>query len=277
MALIQADFFSEALMRTVTIQAVIPVDKISEPGTKKREKKPFKTLYLLHGIYGNYTDWVTGTRIMRWAQDRNLAVVLPSGENHFYIDCEKSNEFYGKFIGEELVRVTRELFPLSDKREDTFIAGLSMGGYGAVRNGLKYHHTFGCIAGLSSAFILEKALRSEEGENNPLIERRSYYESVFGDLSRLRGSDKDYKALALRLKKEGAKIPKIYLACGLDDFLLQENLDYRDFLEKNEIEVTFETGPGNHEWDFWDTYMKKVLDWLPLEEKSEGISSGNVK
>lgn len=277
MAFIQADFFSESFMRTVTIHAIVPVDKVFEPGKKKRERKPFKTLYLLHGIYGNYTDWITGTRIMRWAQDRNLAVILPSGENHFYIDCEKSNEFYGKFIGEELVQVTRDLFYLSDKREDTFIAGLSMGGYGAIRNGLKYHNTFGCIAGLSSALVLEKAMNSVDGEEIPLIDRRSFYESVFGDPGKLKGSDKDCKALALKLKQEGKRIPKIYLACGSEDFLLRENLDFRDFLKENGIDVTFVEAPGAHEWDFWDTHIKKVLDWLPLEEEQEGIGSGNVK
>ena len=127
MALVQVDFFSEKLMRTVTINAIIPVDKkLNQPNKK------FKTLYLLHGIFGNYTDWVCGTRIQRWAQDHDLAVIMPSGENKFYVDNENSHEYYSQFIGEELVSITRAMFPLSQRREDTFIAGLSMGGYGAI-------------------------------------------------------------------------------------------------------------------------------------------------
>ena len=128
MALIQADFFSKSLMRTVTINVIIPTDKAVFPGMAKPEKKPLKTLYLLHGIFGNYTDWVTGTRLQSWAQDRGLCVVMPSGDNHFYVDNPESESYYGKFIGEDLVEFTRDTFQLSDKREDTFIGGLSMGG-----------------------------------------------------------------------------------------------------------------------------------------------------
>ena len=137
MALIKVDFFSQSLMRTVTINALIPVDKVIEE-EQEFKRKQYKTLYLLHGIFGNYTDWICGTRIQRWAQDHDLAVIMPSGENKFYVDNEKSHEYYSKFIGEELVDVTRRLFPLSKQKEDTFIAGLSMGGYGEITNGLKY-------------------------------------------------------------------------------------------------------------------------------------------
>ena len=99
MALIKVDFFSQSLMRTVTINALIPVDKVIEE-EQEFKRKQYKTLYLLHGIFGNYTDWICGTRIQRWAQDHDLAVIMPSGENKFYVDNEKSHEYYSKFIGE---------------------------------------------------------------------------------------------------------------------------------------------------------------------------------
>ena len=83
MALIQANFISKSLLRTVPIQVILPVDKFSMTGAPQAEQKPFKTLYLLHGILGNYTDWVSGTRIQRWAEERNLCVVMPSGDNAF--------------------------------------------------------------------------------------------------------------------------------------------------------------------------------------------------
>lgn len=152
----EVNFFSKALMRPVTMNVILPVDKVFFGEETEEENKPFKTLYLLHGVMGNYTDWVTGTCIKRWAEEKNLAVVMPSGANMFYMDHPNANENYSEFIGKELVKITRRMFPLSHKKEDTFIAGLSMGGYGAIRNGLKYHDTFGYIAGLSSAMILEK-------------------------------------------------------------------------------------------------------------------------
>ncbi len=276
MALLQVNFFSNCLMRTVTVHAVIPADKRNFDGKLIREKKPFKTLYLLHGLLGDDTDWICGTRIQRWAQDQNLAVIMPAGENHFYVDSEYSGERYGEFIGKELVEFTRDLFPLSDKREDTFIAGLSMGGYGAVRNGLKYHDTFSHIAGLSSGFIQEGVLASKENDSF-FTGSRKFYTSVFGNLENLEGSDKDYRALIRNLKAEEAEIPKIYLCCGTEDFLLQANRDYRDFLQEEQIDFTYEEGTGSHDWDFWDTYIKRVLDWLPLENAAQGISSGNVR
>lgn len=275
MALVQVDFISKSLMRTVTINAIVPVDKLSMPGTPVREKKPFKTLYLLHGIFGNYTDWVTGTRIQAWAQERNLVIIMPSGENKFYVDNPLSGEMFSQFIGEELVQVTRDLFPLSTKREDTYIAGLSMGGYGAIINGLRFHETFSHICALSAAFILDRVLTSTNDDPSP-TNRRSYYESIFGDLDKLIGSEKDYKALITQLKKENVDIPKIYMACGTEDFLIEQNRDYHDFLVKNNVDVTYVEGPGAHTWTFWDTYIYKILEWLPLENSSEGIHSGNV-
>lgn len=132
-------------MRTVTVNAIIPFDRITFPGMPEPRTDHFPTLYLLHGIFGNYTDWVSGTCIQRWAEEKGLAVIMPSGENHFYVDCEANGERFSEFIGQELPEQMRRLFPLSDKREETFIGGLSMGGYGAIYNGLRFHDTFGYV------------------------------------------------------------------------------------------------------------------------------------
>lgn len=241
----------------------------------EREDKPFKTLYLLHGIFGNYTDWVSGTNIQRWAEEKDLAVVMPSGDNMFYVDQEASHNYYGEFIGQELVEITRKMFPLSDKREDTFIAGLSMGGYGAIRNGLKYHDTFGYIGGLSSAMLIDGL--EERTNNEPFfIERKDFAESFFGDLSKVKESDKNPEWLVKKLTAEQAELPKMYLACGTEDSLLEPNRKFRDFLLASGMDVTYEEGPGGHEWDFWNRHIKKVIDWLPLVDTEAGMNSGNV-
>ena len=268
MAFMQVNFFSRCLSRQVTVNAVVPVGKFHMPGMPEREKKPFKTMYLLHGIFGNYSDWLVGSRIVPWAEERNLAVIMPSGDNSFYVDHEKSGAMYGEFYGRELIDVTRELFPLSDKREDTFIAGLSMGGYGAMRNGLKYHETFSSIAALSGALVRDN-IASSTNDTPTIIGRRSYFESVFGDLDKLVGSDKDPKALVTMLKNSGAPFPSIYIACGTEDFLIEPNRDYHKFLQENGVEHTYVEGPGAHTWDFWDEYILKVLNWLPLEKLPE--------
>lgn len=275
MALIQVNFMSKTLMRTVPVNVILPVDKLAFPGEPEHDARPFKTLYLLHGIFGNYTDWVSGTKLQRWAEEKDLAVVMPSGDNSFYVDQPAAHNFYGEFIGRELVEMTRRMFPLSPRREDTFLGGLSMGGYGALRNGLKYHDTFGCIAGLSSATIVD-GIDQRTDDAPVFFHGRTFAERIFGDLSRVAGSDKDPAWLAAQLAAAGQPLPKIYLACGSGDALLEGNRRLRDALAAAGADLTYEEGPGGHEWDFWNREIKKVIDWLPLGGSAAGINSGNV-
>ncbi len=274
MAFIQMNITSYSLMRTVPVNVILPADKFS--WDQKREKgKKYKTLYLLHGVFGNYTDWVNGTRIQRFAEERDLAVIMPSGDNAFYLDHEARNDYYGNYIGKELVELTRNIFPLSEKREDTYIGGLSMGGYGAIRNGLKYNDTFGAIIGLSSGLILE-GIEKRTDEGKFFLESRSYAKECFGELEGIMETDKNPEFLVKKIREDGGKMPDIYLACGLSDGLLEANKKFADFLRENKVNVTFETGEGGHDWDFWDTYIKKALDWLPTDSLSKGVNSGNV-
>lgn len=275
MAFIQMNVLSKALMRTVPVNVILPVDKMVFPGMPEREEKPYKTLYLLHGVFGNYTDWVCGTRIQRFAEENDLVVVMPSGDNAFYVDQPAGNNFYGRFVGEELVELTRKMFPLSRKREDTFIGGLSMGGYGALRNGLKYSDTFGYIVALSGAFLIEEMV-GRTRDDVFFFESKSYTEACFGDLTKLLDSDKNPKKLVMDLKKSGKALPEIYMACGDKDSLLPVNKQMAAFLKEQGAAVTFEVGHGAHEWDFWDKYIKKAIDWLPTEAGSLGVNSGNV-
>lgn len=259
MALIQVNFISQALRRTVPIQVILPVD--CHPLSKiAPQEKPFKTLYLLHGIFGNHTDWVTNTRIQKWAEAKNLAVVMPAGDNAFYLDYPETGNLYGEFIGRELVEITRRMFPLSCKREDTFIGGLSMGGYGALRNGLKYHETFSHIAVLSGALHML--------ENTDIRPVSKEY-SCFGDLKEAIKSDKNPRVLLQTLRQKiqddpTVSFPKIYQTCGTEDFLFDVNCVYRDLLQSYGIDLTWEALPGHHDWDFWDMTIRRVLDWLPL-------------
>ncbi len=278
MAVIKMTFMAETLGRTVPLTMILPTDKSYMEGMPRREEgKPYKTLYLLHGILGDDTDWLYGTRISRWAMDKDLCVVMPSGENLFYIDHEETGTLFGEFIGRELVEFTRKSFPLSHKREDTYIGGLSMGGYGALRNGLKYSDTFGAIIGLSSAMVVDETLPIENPHPHFASERQEWKQAVFGrDLNAVLETDKNVRVLVKQLLKEGKPFPDIYLACGTEDFLYEKNVSFVNFLRENNVPVRFDTAPGAHEWDFWDTHIKKALDWLPLEEGGAGRTSGNV-
>lgn len=267
MALIQMNYFSPALMRTIQVQVVLPVDKM-RAGTSDPEPKKFKTLYLLHGVLGSNMDWISGTSIQRWAENRDLAVVMPSGENSFYFDHTASNtpnENYGTFIGEELPAMMRKTFPLSSKREDTFIGGLSMGGYGALHNGLKYSDTFSRIIALSGAIQMFKDTGGGVfGELN-----------VFGDRKAAAKTDLNPE-VALKEAKARGNVPEIFMATGTEDGLYTINEQLKDKLEKEGVSVTWKPGPGQHNWDFWNTKILEALNWLPLPAPVHGISSGHV-
>ena len=256
MALMQITYQSQALQRNVPLQVILPVDNWTQDGKFLPEKK-FKTLYLLHGYLGNCSSWVSNTRIQRWAEEHDLAVVMPSGDNSFFVDRPATGNCYGQFIGEELVEMTRRMFPLSRKREDTFLGGLSMGGFGAIRNGLKYRDTFGAVISFSGALALF--------DSTPTEENLAFAEGLFGDVEKAKESDKNPIWLTKQLagKKD---LPKIYICCGTEDPLLPCSRGYRDLLKACGIACTYEEGPGGHDWDFWDTYIKKVIEWLPLDK-----------
>lgn len=262
MALIEVNFVSKQLLRTVTFTAVIPLDGLAKTTSTSNNK--FKTLYLLHGSFGNHTDFISGTRIQKWADEHQLAVIMPAGENQFYIDKPKFSEYYGAFVAKELVEFTRDLFPLSTKKEDTYIAGLSMGGYGAIVNGLKYHDTFGAIGALSPGLILDDvlnqtALFDDIGIALPLCD---YY---LDGLESVKDSDKDYYYLVDQLQQSGIEFPKLYMAMGKDDFLIDPVRTFNSYLTKHQIDVTYVEGEGQHDWDFWDTYLQKFIEWLALK------------
>ena len=272
MALIQVNYLSKALFRTVPVNVIIPSDKISFE-TMDYLPAPeggYPTLYLLHGLLGNYTDWVSGTRIQRWAEDAGLAVVMPSGDNSFYVNGQTANNDYGAFIGEELPRVMRQMFPLSRRREDTFIAGLSMGGFGAIRNGMKHAETFSRIIGLSGAIhFFDPDYESVAGE-----------ESAFGSLVEAAKTDKNHHVALEQLKERVAagevEAPAFYLACGTQDSLVGVNRSFRSDVEAAGFDVTWDEEDRGHDWDFWDSQIRKVIDWLPLGQAEGGMGSGNV-
>lgn len=252
MAYATIQFNSRFLNRTVEFQAILPEPYLG--------KEPLKTLYLLHGAWDNSYDWIRYSRLPLWVREKNLAVILPTGENRFYVDNPRSLEYFSRFIGEEMVEFTRALLPLSHRREDTFIGGLSMGGYGTIVNGLRYRDTFGRIAALSPALRLDQF--PPEAAPDSFLLQRCYLEDTFGPLDQVPGSDMDYMALAARTPKD--RCPGIYLCCGTEDKLLPCTRAFRDRLRQLDLPLTYEEGPGGHDWIFWDQFLQRILAWLPL-------------
>ena len=126
MALLRADFYSNYLKRNVMLTAVIPVDKMEGESARKAGAAQYRTVYLLHGLFGRDVDWIDRTHVVETAEARDIALIMPSGEDGLYLNKPEIDEWHSKFISEELIEVTRHLFPLSSKREDTALAGISM-------------------------------------------------------------------------------------------------------------------------------------------------------
>jgi len=258
LAVIHSNFFSMARGGIVDFTAVLPVDAHVNPKAGYH-KGPFKTMYLLHGYHGNQDDWITKTRIAELASRDGYAVIMPGCQNRFYVDSEALNEHHSRFIGEELVDVTRKMFHLSHKREDTVLAGLSMGGYGAIINGLKYSETFGAVIALSSALVTEE-LAQATPDKPMAVGTYDYFCTTFGDLKKLPGSDKDPKAAAK--KALNTNPPRIYLSCGTEDGLYAHNADYHRYLNEIGYPHTYIQKPGDHNWGYWDAEIAAGLDWL---------------
>lgn len=257
MVLFRGDIKCKSLQRRTSISVILPSDNIHFlQDTEEIVPQPYRTLYLLHGLYGSDDIFLANTSIQKFAEDHGIAIVIPCGDNSFYLDNEKAHAYYGEYVGQELLDITRNIFPLSDKREDTFIAGFSMGGYGAIRNGLKYSQNFSKIGMISAALISDDIVNYVSDDN--VLRSNSFYESCFGDLTKVKGSDKDPKYLI----ENTDDIPDIFMACGVDDFLFEKNVDFYEFLKSKNINAKFIEAPGEHTWEFCDRYIKEFIKTL---------------
>ncbi len=257
MVLFRGDVKCRSLQRRTTISVILPCDNIHFLNdTEEIVPQPYKTLYLLHGLYGSDDIFLANTSIQKFAEDKGIAIVIPCGENSFYIDNPKAHAYYGEYVGQELLDITRNIFPLSHRREDTFIAGFSMGGYGAIRNGLKYSQNFSKIGMISAALITEDIVNYTSDDN--VLRSCDFYESIFGDLDKIKNSDKDPKYLI----ENTEDIPDIFMACGENDFLFDKNIDFYEFLISQNIDANFIQAPGEHTWEFCDRYIKEFIKTL---------------
>ena len=259
MALMHVNFFSDTLGMAVEMDAIIPQAAGEQSGLKiAADGGPYKTLYLLHGMSDNHTIWQRRTSIERYVADLGFAVIMPSTQLGWYTDMHHGLNWW-TYISDELPKICRKFFPLSDKREDTFAAGLSMGGYGAVKLGLRAGETFSNVASLSGALDVGAIFKTPELTDN----HDQFWYNVFGSAEDFANSDNDLLALAVK-RKEIGMMPRIYQWCGTEDFLYQQNLTFRDHVCKLGYDLTYEDGPGDHQWKYWDTIIQRVLEWLPV-------------
>jgi S-formylglutathione hydrolase FrmB len=256
MAFFDCHFFSEILGLQVSAYVLVPQDAAS-----RRTKHP--TLYLLHGLSDDHTMWMRRTGIERYAAGRNLAVVMPAVARSFYQDMA-SGPRYWTFLSRELPGLMQQFFPLSAEREDTFAAGLSMGGYGALRLGLALPQRFAAVASFSGALDYVRRLR-DAGKQGARINKLEW-DAIAGAGADAEGTDSDLEFLAARVASGSGPKPEIYLSCGTEDDLLGDSRAFHRHLERTGYGHHYEEGPGAHEWAYWDQQIERAIAWLRLRK-----------
>ena len=247
MAKFVCNVISYKLHRTVDITVVIPTPTIPQSSRFQRgeevcrhtPKAKYPVIYMLHGGGNNHAQWTGYTKLEMYAEEHNIALVCMSGENKSYMTEEGGDDYFG-FVSEELPDFVTNLFPVSDKPEDTYIAGLSMGGFGTLIHALNFPERFAAFGALSAA-------TSMKGFSDKKIDEK--YEPV---------------KLAEKIAAEGRKFPKVYMATGQDDFLYEADKEFKDKLIELGADVTWDEKPGyGHEWRWWDMQIEKFIEWLP--------------
>ena len=257
MAYFRTDLFLQSLSRVASFEVMIPNDReIPEQEKNEYQKQKMKTVFLLHGYTGKAGNWIPEELAYKY----NFAIVMPNGENGFYLNNLSSCNAYQSMM-EELVLYMRKTFSLAMHPEDTFIAGMSMGGFGALHTALAYPQYFGKTAALSSALIIHDIAHMQPGTDNGM-ENYDYYHNVFGDLEDLETRDVNPEVLAAALADAGKQLPEIYMCCGTEDDLLPHNRAFRDFLLKKEIPVVYEEDRGVHDMLFWSRYILRAVCWM---------------
>ena len=258
MARFDGIFYSKELARPTHFVAVLCNDNAFGTENNPHYKRPTKNVYLLHGFSGCDTDWFSNAPMGEIANKYNVNFFMPNGDNSFYLDNKATGYKYASYVGEEFVEYTRKTFNLSDKREDTYIGGLSMGGFGALHTALMFPETFGKCAALSSALIHNEVADMKEGSGNE-VANYEYYRECFGDPSKLKESVNNPEYLVKQLKEKSAKFPAIFMACGTEDFLIENNRKFHAFLEEEGVKHTYVEGKGIHDMVFWSEYAAKFI------------------
>ncbi|WP_433366141.1 alpha/beta hydrolase [Actinoplanes sp. CA-142083] len=243
MALIRVDFAAETLELDTSMTVVLPQEGDDPP----------PVLYLLHGLTDDDTAWTRFTSIERYATARGLAVVMPQVHRSFY-----ANEAYGMrfwdFLTEELPQTVERFFRVSTRREDTFVAGLSMGGYGALKWALREPRRFAAAASFSGALDLAYI---QEFDLRPHI--RTLVSRVFPD-RKVAGGDEDLFHLVKKADK--AELPRLLLRCGTEDHLVKQNERFVAACKTAGVEIDAAFGPGEHEWGYWDEQIQAGLEFM---------------
>lgn len=243
MALLTCTFKSAVLRSDSTYLAVIPEKVASD----------IPVVYLLHGFSGDQSSWVRNSRCIRYAEERGIALIMPDAGNSFYTDMAYGEAVY-TYITKELFAHSHSLFRLSEKREATFTAGLSMGGYGAFKIAFRNPGVYSAACSMSGCMCAHNyVLEPDKAEligmlYGPGVTKAPEHDNLF--------------SLTEELVKSGMPRPRLLQFCGTEDFLYGQNQEFRKFIGDKGFDYRYSECPGAHEWRLWDAWLPETLDFF---------------
>ncbi|MBQ9329001.1 MAG: esterase family protein [Solobacterium sp.] len=264
-------FFSNVLGRDVNVDYLLPDTRRRYRSWTAWNDKKLPVIWILHGNGDSNNAWIRKSTIELYARQSDVAVIMPDCQRECYTNSKRGFDFF-TFVADELVTVMRNYFPLSTKREDNYIIGNSMGGYGAMKCALTYPERYSAVASFSGALDYREALKGNDvifGKNAPMI---------FGSLEEYEGSENDLYALLNKLKeKDCGEQLKVYQCCGTEDFLYGVNQEFRHALSETVGNYIYHEGPGGHDWFYWNPEIANVFQFFGLKEENEWNDSGMAK
>ena len=274
MALVNLNFESVYLNGNTEVSIILPdKPRDQQPADWYANGRKYKVLWLLHGTFGDHTDWLRKSSIELYACEKDLIVVMPSALNSDYSNWDHCMMGYGMydFLTEELMPLVYNWFPASDKREDNFISGLSMGGEGVLRYALGHPQRFAAAAVLSFAPRNYERLIAAPGG----IQEQRFLNRVakLGGIDAFMDSGENGWKVVGDMVKAGADLPRLYFACGTNDFLYDWVTEFKAYAGEIGLDAEFEEIEGyTHEWRFWDLTIQHALEFFGL---GTDTSAGN--
>ncbi len=242
---------SRLMGRDMPYRVVLPAGYVPDRG----KKKLYPVVYLLHGLGGSYANWTDKTGLADYVRDHGIIVVTPEGGNGWYTDSVSApTDRFESYIISELIPEVEKRFAVDPDRRGRIIAGLSMGGYGAMKFGLKYPEKFSLVGSFSGALGVASFTEKNAGTIGKGVE------SILGDEdSEVRKANDIFALLRAMPADKIAGLPFIYQSCGTEDFLFENNRRFLDLLTEKKVKREYREHPGLHDWTFWDSQIREFL------------------
>lgn len=251
MAIFQGSLMSKAMGMETGLTVYLPYDRVYQG-----EDYPCKVMYLLHGMGDNHSSWIRFSNVERYAREYGIALIMPEVQKSFYTDMTFGYPYF-QYVTQELPMYCDKMFQISQRKEDTFIAGLSMGGYGALKCAMSCPGQYAGAASFSG--VMDIHLLLEQAATPRDI---SIIKGLYGTELEIAPENNLYALGKNMVSLSPKERPKLFLTCGTQDSLYQDNLKYWAYLKEISLPAQTKDWEGGHDWTFWDQSVQEALQFF---------------